>query len=1040
MFCDLVGSTELSTRFDPEDLREIIRSYQDAVTHVIRRYDGYVAKYMGDGVLVYFGYPQAHERDAERAVRSALGIVEAIADLNGSAERFSDVELAVRIGIDTGLVVVGETVGEGDARERTVVGETPNLAARLQGLAQPNGIVIGSVTRDLAGDGFVYEDLRAHELKGVTGFVKAWGVCGLNARAEDDGAKPMSAIGGQTPLVGRDEEIGLLRRAWQQTKDEGRGQVVLINGEPGIGKTALVDLLRAQVRAEGRPRIAFHCSPFHAASALYPVIEHLKLFLKWQPEDTPQARLGKLEAMLGRYSTPLEEVVPLFAGLLSLPLPEGRYPPLTLSPQQIKERTQDTLIAWTLEEAERQPVVEVWENLHWADPSTLELLGLILEQAPTAAILIVLTFRPDFVPPWSSRSHMTPITLSRLERPQTEVLVTRLSGGKALPAEVVDHIVIKTDGVPLYVEELSKTILGSGILREELDGYALTGALSTVSIPATLQETLMARLDRTPTVREVAQLGAVLGREFTYEMLQAIGAVKEIALREGLGQLVEAELLYQRGRPPRARYIFKHALIQDAAYESLLKRTRQRYHQQVAALLETQFIELVENEPELMAHHCTQGGLTAKAISYWQKAGERASERSAYPEAISHLAMGLDLLAELPETRERDRQELELQVPLAAALLMTKGQGAPEVAAAYGRARELCRQLGDTPDMCPVLVGLWRFYNVRSDFDTAQGLAEQLLRLAEQSGERLHHAAANYTLGAIAIEHGEIAAATSRFEEFATHYSAELSSSPAFRGGIDPVLGSLCWGSLILWLTGYPDQAAVKSAEAVSMARDLLHPYSLEFGLWIASLVSQCRRDPDFGLATAEEAVAVSTEHGFPLWLAWATVLRGRALAAQGKRETGLREMEQGLAANRSTGATLFVPIILTSLAEVYAAAGRIDDGLQALTEARAQVDRNGERWWEAEVYRVAGEMLSLQGTQQAGEAETRYQKALEVAGRQGAKSLELRAATDLARLWRDQGRIVEARDLLATHFDWFTEGLDTPDLMDAKALLDALA
>ena len=522
-------------------------------------------------------------------------------DLNAEAGLPDGVELAVRIGIDTGLVVVGEIVGEGDAQERTVVGETPNLAARLQGLARPNGIVLGSVTRDLAGDTFVYEDLGAHELKGITGFVKAWEVCGLDEETEVEADNRAAIHGGQSPLVGRGEEIGLLRRAWQQTKDEGRGQVVLVNGEPGIGKTVLVDVLRAQVREEDRPRMTFRSSPFHAGSALYSVIEHLKQFLKWQPEDTPETRLDKLEDMFGRYSTPLEEVVPLFASLLSLSLPEGRYPPLFLSPQQVKEQTQDTLIAWTLEEAERQPTLQVWEDLHWADPSTLDLLGLLLEQAPTVALLIVLIFRPDFTPPWSNRSHMTPITLSRLERPQIEVMVTRLSAGKALPAEVVEHIVVKTDGVPLYVEELTKTILASDILRQEADRYVLTGALSTVTIPATLQESLMARLDRLPTVREVEQLGAVLGREFAYEMLQALAEIEEPTLQDGLGQLVEAELLYQRGRLPRARYIFKHALVRDAAYQSLLKRTRLRYHEQVAELIRSRFPETAETQPELLA-------------------------------------------------------------------------------------------------------------------------------------------------------------------------------------------------------------------------------------------------------------------------------------------------------------------------------------------------------------------------------------------------------------------------------------------------------
>ena len=653
MFCDLADSTRLSARIDPEDMGDVIRAYQEAVSEAVRRFDGYIAKFMGDGVLIYFGYPNAQEKDAERAVRSGLAILDALPALSAGIARGNGTRLAVRIGIATGIVVVGETIGEGAAREQTVVGDTPNLAARLQALAGPDAILISAATRDLVGDIFACEGLGAHALKGIAEPVQVWRVAGIQQDEEEDAEFETTAA--DFPLVGRDEEIGLLRRAWQQTKEEGHGQVVFISGEPGIGKSALVDTLRREARAEGLTRITFRCSPYHINSALYPMVEHWKRLAGWQPEDDGATRLAKLESSLAPYRLPREEAVPLFALLLSLPLGDG-YPKLNLTPEQLKEQTGDAIVALSLEEAERQPLLTVWEDVHWADPSTLDLLGQLIDQAPTAPLLIVMTYRPEFTPPWAARSHVRPLTLNRLERPQIEVMAMRLAGGKALPAEVVEHIVQKTDGVPLFVEEMTKAVLGSTVLRAEGERYVLTGPLSEISIPASLHESLMARLDRLPTLREVAQLGAVLGREFAYEMLRAITALDEPRLRDVLGRLVEAELLYQRGRPPRSRYIFKHALIQDAAYQSLLRRTRQQYHRQVAELLESNFADTVEASPELVAHHYSEAGLPAQAVTYWQRAGARAVQRSANEEAIGHLTTGLAQLAQLPETPERAKR------------------------------------------------------------------------------------------------------------------------------------------------------------------------------------------------------------------------------------------------------------------------------------------------------------------------------------------------------------------------------------------------
>jgi class 3 adenylate cyclase/tetratricopeptide (TPR) repeat protein len=665
MFCDLVDSTALSERFDPEDLREIIRAYQETCARVIARYGGYVAKFMGDGILVYFGYPQAHEDDGKRATRAGLEIVEAVADLGTSNPLVHSLRLSVRVGISTGPVVVGDIVGEGAAEEASVIGETPNVAARLQALAQPNQIVIGALTRQIIGNAFALEDLGERLLKGIARPVHAWRVMGT--RDIERGLDVDSAEGG-SPLVGRQEELGLLLRAWEASKS-GHGQGILIQGEAGIGKSRLAAALRAKAKETGDRHAAMtiQCSSFHAGSTLYPVIEHLKRVLDWKEQDMPDELLSKLEGGLRAQNLPLAEVVPLLAELMGVPLPEGRYPQLQFGAQELRERTLDVLAGWLLGEAEKRAVLCIWEDVHWADPTTLELLALCIEQSPTVAMMNVLTFRSDFKAPWAARSHISPISLNRLERPEVEAMVRQQAGGKALPSEVVDYIVDKADGVPLYVEELSKAILEADFLREEQDRYELTGPLSGVTIPATLQDLLMARLDRLPTVREVAQIGSILGREFAYEMIQAISAHEELTLQNGLDQLVQAELLYQRGRRPHARYTFKHALVQDAAYHSLLKRTRKYYHQQVGELLERRYPEIAQSQPDLVAQHYVRAENDAKAVEYLTRFADKAAGLYAHAEAVTALEEAL-LHAERLASEQADRCVLEIALRLAESL------------------------------------------------------------------------------------------------------------------------------------------------------------------------------------------------------------------------------------------------------------------------------------------------------------------------------------------------------------------------------------
>ena len=1023
MFCDLVGSTALSARLDPEDMQNVIGAYHAAVGPVIAEYDGFIAKYMGDGILIYFGYPQAQETDAERAVLAGLAIVGAMPALNSDTGRSMGIDLAVRIGIATGLVVVGETVGEGAARERTVVGETPNLADRLQGLARPNGIVISSLTRELVGEAFDIADLGSHQLKGIDGPVGAWQVTGERDQEFEGETAGARAV---LPLVGRREELGLLARAWQQSKD-GAGQVVSISGEAGIGKSRLVEAISAQVRDDGFTRITLRCSPYHRNSALYPLITHLQRVIGWETGDDAAIKLAKLEMVIATYRFPTGDTVPLIAALFSLPLPEEKYLPLSYSPPQQRLHTLDAIVAWLLEEAERRPVLQVWEDIHWADPTTLELLELTHEQCPTVSVLNVMTFRPEFTPTWTNRSHMVPLTLNRLERPEVEALITHHAGGKALPDEVVEHIVARGDGVPLYVGELTRAILASDTVHQIDDRYELSGPLGDMSIPATLQDSLMARLDRLPTVREIAQLGAVLGREFAYETLRAVADIEEPSLRDGLGQLVEAELLYQRGRPPRSRYMFKHALIQDAAYQSLLRRTRQRYHQQVAELLVGRFPELVQTHPETLARHFSEAGFSDQAVTYWLEAGRLALQRSANQEAIGHLNQGLEQVDLLPDGRQQARQELAIQRMLGTALMAAKGYAAPETVRTFNRARELCGMVEDDDSVYPVLFGVWVAELTKANHHTALEVAEELITRAARTTAPAPTLVGNAALG---FSHGHMGTqlqARAHLDKAIDHYEAmepDARTALTLGHGLDVGVAALSYQAWTVWLSGYPEQALQLGDRGLAASENSEHSYTKARALYWNAVMHQFRRDWPRVHDLSEGAIGAARENGLTMVVAVGRIMQNAAAAALGSNDGEIEQIRTALDEYRATGARFHVPYHFALLAAILRDRGEMQAGLDILGDAL--------------IHRLKGEILATESGPAAAEA--CYLQALAIAREQQAKSLELRAATSLAGLWAGQDEAAKARDLLAPVYDWFTEGFDTPDLKEAKALLDELA
>ncbi len=1031
MFVDLVDSTALSAALDPEDMGAAIRVYQNAVAGETLRFEGHIAKFMGDGVLVYFGWPQAHEDDAERAVRAGLALVQTVGALEVAGRR-----LAARIGIATGLVVVGELVGEGAAQERAVVGETPNLAARLQALAAPGSVVISHATRRLVGSLFELTDLGPTRIKGFPEPVAAFVVEGEGSA---DGR--FEALHGHrvTPLIGREHELAMLMERWSWAKD-GDGQVVLIAGEPGIGKSRLLRALREKLTGEPHIAINHLCSAYHTNSALHPVVAQLERAAGFASHDEPADRLAKLEALLAQGAEQLDEAAPLVGALLGVPT-DGRYPALNFSPQRQKQRTFEVLMEQLAGLARQRPVLQLYEDLHWADPSTLELLDMVVERARGLPILVVITHRPQFSPQWSGQAHVAALPLHRLGRRQGAAMALQVTGGKTLPAEILAQILERTDGVPLFVEELTRTMLELGLLTDAGDHYELTGPLQPLAIPANLHDSLMARLDRLATVKELAQISAVIGREFSHELIAAVAGRPQEQLESGLDQLVASELVFRRGSAPNATYSFKHALVRDAAYQSLLKSRRQQLHARVAQVFEARFPAVVETQPELLAYHLTEAGLDARAADAWARAGRAALGRSAMREAVNSLSRAVGLLQGMPSSPERQRLELESLGALGVALTNALGPASPEAQAAHERADHLSQELGDREGRFRARWNLWRVYNVRAEFDSAVAAGDALLAEAQADGDADHEVQAHHALFASRLFRGDLEATCHHADRMLALYEVGRHGTQALTfGGHDARECGLTQNGNALFLLGYPERGLASNAEGVAHARALGQPQVVAHALTWGSMLLQLAGELEELDRRTTLLSRLADEHGLAIYYSEARALAAWRAVLEERDHRAAEEMRNFLDRRAAMGTVSLHSYFLMLFADAWLRLGRPDEAQAAIKEGVARAEATGEHFCTAELLRLRARACLALDARDAGVGEAALAAALAAARSRSSRIFELRAACDLARLWADQGERRKAHNLLAPIYGWFTEGFKTADLKDAKRLLGELA
>jgi class 3 adenylate cyclase len=1028
MFCDLVGSTALSARLDPEDMWEVIRVYRDACARVIAAFDGVIARFVGDGILAYFGYPRAHEDDAERAVRAGLDIIAA----TGQLETHAKDRVEVRIAIATGLVVVGDLISGGASEEQAMVGDTPNIAARLQGLAEPGVVVVAASTRQLLGDLFTFRSLGSREVKGISEPIAVWAVEGAAAsESRFEAVRTARSIG----FVGRKAEIEFALSR-QQLAWQGQGQVVLISGEAGIGKSRIVATLSESLSLGAHRRVRYQCSPYHTNSALHPFIAQFERAAGIRPHDTPSQKLDRLETMLALGTQQVTKATPLIAALLSIVTGE-RYPPLGLSPVQQRRQTFAVLLDQLEGLARQQPLLIVCEDMHWADATSLELFDLAVDRIRGLPILVLMTFRPEFDPPWAGLPNVSLLRLDRLDRQDTRALVEQVTAGRQLPREMMTQIIDKTDGIPLFVEELTKMVLESGLLVKDAGRYRLDSPLPPLAIPATLQDSLMARLDRLAPVKEVAQIGAAIGRDFSYTLLRCVADRDDLTLSAALAQLEGAELLLRHGTPPEANYRFKHALVQKAAYESLLKSRRQLLHKHIGDVLRDEFPTIAEIEPEVVAHHFTEAGLSGMALEWWRRAGQQALKRSAYSEATAHFGKAVAIADKLPDEPGRTANRLHLQIAYGRALRGSLGHSAPETVAAWTRARQFAIDINDPIELAPIHYGLFNASLTHGEIAPMRELAETIMSAAKRRPESpVAAVVAHWTSGVTCWFGGDYLNAKLHLEQALESYGAEPDPATFKASVLDLPFVIMRFLALVLWPLGGIDRSRRLATEAVSACGE--RPALAQAN----ALVHKAVFDGLCGGALQQTetivALALARDHAMPLYVAAGTYLNGLAKWRAGDRMGGLEEMRRGWALLHENDCYLCEPFWGMQVAVANAEAGQLDTSLDILRELIVWTEQSGQHWLDAELYRVQGELLWRRSPSNVSTAAEAFGRALEISRSQQTKTFELRSALGLARLYCANGRTEGVPEVLAPLLVDFDAGRDLPEIEEAEKLLDA--